>query len=96
MSAGRTGVAVGEICRFSGIRIWMWPNDEHHAPHFHAEYAGVETVVDLGTMAATDRGMHPRARRRILRWARAQRAALYENWDRIRLGLPVHRLSPPR
>ncbi len=35
-----------EICLFGGIRITMY-YDDHNPPHFHAEYAGYKSLVDI-------------------------------------------------
>ena len=34
-----------EICRFYGIVIKMF-FDDHDPPHFHAQYAGREALID--------------------------------------------------
>ena len=39
-----------EICRFYGIVIKMY-FDDHNPPHFHAEYAGDEALIDVNTLA---------------------------------------------
>ena len=36
------------ISAFFGIIIWMYYND-HQPPHFHAEYAGEEVLILIGS-----------------------------------------------
>lgn len=54
-----------EISRFYGIVIKMY-FDDHHPPHFHAEYGESELVMNIETLAVIAGNLTPQAMGRIL------------------------------
>ena len=41
-----------ELCRFDGIRVFIYPGD-HDPPHFHARRADFGVKVDIHTIGVT-------------------------------------------
>jgi hypothetical protein len=67
------------ISMFYGIFIKMYW-DDHAPPHFHAEYAGSEAVVDIGTLEVI-RGKLPHGATMLVKeWAMQHRNELMEDW----------------
>lgn len=69
-----------EICRFDGIIITMYFND-HNPPHFHAEYAGVETIFDLNQGVFIKGALPSRQSRLILAWFELNKDELLSMWE---------------
>ncbi len=54
--------------------------DDHAPPHFHAEYAGSEAVVEIATLEII-RGKLPRGAAILVKeWALQHRGELMEDW----------------
>lgn len=68
------------ISIFYGIVIQMYW-DEHAPPHFHAQYAEYEVLVNIQTLEIIRGKMPKRARILILEWAFEHRTALLEDWE---------------
>jgi hypothetical protein len=68
-----------EVCRFNGIVIRMYMNEDQ-PPHFHAYYAGRNVRVGIDPIQVIDGAIHPRARRMVLRWAGIHLQELLANW----------------
>jgi len=56
-----------EICRFYGIVIKMY-FDDHNPPHFHAEYAEHEALIDVNTLSVFSGRLPPRALGLVTEW----------------------------
>jgi hypothetical protein len=67
------------ISMFYGILIKMYW-DDHAPPHFHAEYAGGEAVVDIQTLEIIRGGLPKGAAMLIKEWALQHRNELMEDW----------------
>lgn len=70
------------ISSFFGIIIRMYFNDteQHHAPHFHAKYAGAEAVFDLdGNILSGD--FPPKQTKYVVAWADIHRDELTALWE---------------
>ncbi|MGP0592802.1 DUF4160 domain-containing protein [Nitrospira sp. T9] len=64
-----------EICRFYGIVIKMY-FDDHTPPHFHAEYAGDEALIDVNTLVVVSGRLPARAQALVSEWATLHREEL--------------------
>ena len=82
-----------EISRFLGIIIRMHFND-HAPPHFHAEYAGEDVVIEIATLSMTRGRLPRRVHALVVEWALLHREALTADWERARRGLPLERIDP--
>jgi len=66
-----------------GIKINFY-YDEHPPPHFHAEYAEDEAMIDVDSLEIVA-GTLPRPQyRRVVAWARTRKSALLRAWTRCR------------
>ncbi len=80
------------ISTFFGIVIRIYFSD-HNPPHLHAEYQEYEAQFDLRTIEILG-GQLPRTQRnQVVRWIRANQAALADNWDRAYNDLPTFRIQ---
>ena len=84
-----------EISRFFGIVIQKYV-DDHMPPHFHARHAGMDLVLEIGTLAIIRGRLSPRAHALVVEWASLHMQELRENWDLARAGLPLRRIEPLR
>ena len=69
-----------EITRFYGITIHMFFKD-HQPPHFHAEYAGDEEVIEIQTGRVLEGKLPNRAHKMAMEWWEEHRDELLEMWN---------------
>ena len=82
-----------EISRFYGIVIRMYFND-HYPPHFHAEYAGSEVLVNIDTLAAFAGALPPRAMGLVIEWASLHQRELRSDWEKAENLEPLDKIDP--
>ena len=82
-----------EISRFYGIVIRMF-YDDHHPPHFHAEYGGKEVLVAIETMAIIAGGIPARAMGLVSEWATLHQQELKSAWEKATNLKPLTRIDP--
>ena len=82
-----------EISRFYGIVIRMYFND-HHPPHFHAEYAGSEVLVHIDTLAVFAGTLPPRAMGLVIEWASLHQQELRSDWEKAQNMEPLDKIDP--
>ncbi|KKM10753.1 hypothetical protein SY88_11710 [Clostridiales bacterium PH28_bin88] len=68
------------ICQFRGIKIYMYWED-HLPPHFHAEYAGQEAVVDIRELEILHGKLPNKIEKMVLGWAALHQEELFEEWN---------------
>ncbi|SEP43884.1 DUF4160 domain-containing protein [Nitrosovibrio sp. Nv6] len=81
------------ISTFFGIIIHMYW-DDHAPPHFHANYAEYEVVIDIRTLEILRGKMSRRPMALILEWAQEHRAELMEDWELCQRGQSPKKISP--
>ena len=81
-----------EISRFLGILIRMYYRD-HAPPHFHAEYAEHEIVVEIESGVVEGR-FPRRALHAVLEWYELHRDELLMNWQLAREERPLNQVEP--
>lgn len=81
------------VCEFFGILIYMYYND-HNPPHFHAEYAGSEVLIDIQSLRVISGGISRRAHALVIEWADQRRLELMTNWERAREGEQLKQMEP--
>ena len=80
------------MCRFLGIVIYML-YDDHHPPHFHAEYGEYRISVDITTGVVE--GKFPRrALNAVLEWYTMYKDALLEDWELAAWHLQLKKVPP--
>lgn len=82
-----------EICRFYGIVIKMY-FDDHHPPHFHAEYGENHALVQIETLAVIAGHLPPRAMGLMTEWASLHQQELRAAWDKAKNLEPVETIKP--
>jgi hypothetical protein len=84
---------VPEICRFLGIVIQMY-FEEQHAPHFHARYGGKAASIEIRTLQVREGRLPPRVLGLVVEWATPHRRELLRNWERMRRHQKPLRIAP--
>lgn len=67
------------ISSFYGIVIRMFFSD-HDPPHFHAQYAEFQAVIDVRTLEVIQGELPRRAQQLVTDWAELHQAELLRNW----------------
>lgn len=57
--------------------------DDEHLPHCHARHAGLEMLVDIGTLEILAGRLEPAAQRKALAWCRENQALLMARWEEL-------------
>lgn len=68
------------ISTFYGILIRMFFND-HHPPHFHAEYGEFKAIVNIQDLSITEGSLPRRAQQLVLEWAELHQDELMLDWQ---------------
>ena len=82
-----------ELSRFYGIVIKMYFAD-HAPPHFHAEYADTEALINIETLATFAGRLPPRALSLVTEWAELHQDELRAAWAKASELVPVDRIDP--
>ena len=71
------------ISMFFGIIIRMFyrDNQQHHAPHIHAEYQGEVAVFAIEDGGVLDGGLPPPKRKLVEAWIEIHRDELHADWQ---------------
>lgn len=84
---------MSELSRFYGIVIKMYFGD-HTPPHFHAEYAGAEALINIETLAMFAGRLPPRALGLVTEWAAVHQDELRDAWARASSLEPAGKINP--
>ena len=79
---------MGKLDRIGNVEIRVYPND-HLPPHFHAVAPDFEAMIAIDTLSILKGALARQARRAVLDWAAANRAALVAEWNRINPRFPI-------
>lgn len=82
-----------EISLFLGIRITMY-YDDHNPPHFHAEYAGRNAVIDIQNGYVINGSLPARQLKFVLAWAELHKDELMQNWELAQSARPLQAITP--
>jgi hypothetical protein len=72
-----------QISYFLGIVIKMFYRD-HNPPHFHAEYAEYEALIDIQKLELWSGYLPPRVLGLVIEWAAMHQNELKNNWESAR------------
>lgn len=72
-----------QISYFLGIIIKMYYLD-HNPPHFHAEYAEFEALIDIRKLELWSGSLPPRVLGLVIEWAALHQIELMDNWEKAR------------
>lgn len=81
-----------EISRFLGIVIYML-YDDHHPPHFHAEYGDYRISVDI-TNGVVEGKFPRRALNAVLEWYGMHKDSLMEDWELAERHMQLKKIPP--
>lgn len=84
------------ISEFYGIVIYIYYQDQgvHHAPHFHAEYAGEEVVVSIPDAEVLAGSLPPKKEKLVKAWAVLREEELKQAWTAAVEGEPPQKIAP--
>lgn len=74
-----------EISRFFGILVKMYYN-EHHPPHFHAEFAEYQATFSIETRQMIQGDFPTKKAALVTAWPIIHKDALENNWAWFKLG----------
>jgi len=75
-----------KVAMVDGIRIAFF-FDEHPPPHFHAEYAEYQAMVDIETLRIVEGGLPRPQYRKLVAWAKTRKSELLKAWISCRSDL---------
>jgi hypothetical protein len=58
--------------------------DDHNPPHFHVIYGDHKAVIGIDDFGILEGDLPPRALGLVMEWARINKDALLEDWERAR------------
>jgi hypothetical protein len=82
-----------EISRFFGIVIRMH-FDDHHPPHFHAQYGEFEVEVAIVHLEVLAGRLPSRALGVTIEWAAQHQEELLLDWELASARRPLRRIDP--
>jgi len=80
---------------FYGIRIFINFND-HSPPHFHAEYARNQAVVNILNATVIKSSLPNKQLKLVLAWAELHKDELMHNWELSKTGEELITIEPLR
>lgn len=72
-----------EICRFFGIKIYMYFND-HNPAHFHVKYENYRASIMIENLGVLNGTLPPKALSLVIEWASLNKNALIKNWNSLK------------
>ena len=82
-----------QISYFLGVIIRMFYRD-HNPPHFHAEYADFEGIIDIEKNEIIGGELPPRVLVLVKEWSAIHKAELMDNWERARQQESLKDIAP--
>ena len=83
------------VSLFYGIKI-TFNYDDHNPPHFHAEYAGNNALIDILNCAVIKSALPKRQLKLVLAWAELHKDELMQNWELVRDSREPLKIEPLR
>lgn len=71
----------------------MYWND-HHPPHFHAQYGDFEILIKIEDLSIYAGSLPSRAFGLVMEWAHLHQLELMENWTLMEKELPMKKIEP--
>ena len=68
--------------------------DDHSPPHFHAQYASDEVIVNINTLAVVAGKVPPRAMGLVMEWAMLHQAELQADWQKATKLQQLDKINP--
>jgi hypothetical protein len=68
--------------------------DDHNPPHFHVIYGDYKAVIGIYDFGILEGDLPPKALGLVMEWARINKDALLEDWDRARCMKALFPIKP--
>jgi hypothetical protein len=82
-----------QISYFLGVIIRMFYRD-HNPPHFHAEYADFEGIIDIEKNEIIGGELSHRVLGIVTEWTALHQIELMDNWERARQQESLKNIAP--
>jgi len=82
-----------KISEFFGIAIYIY-FDDHAPPHFHAQYAEFEALIQIDDFSVLRGRLPPRALGLVVEWAQLRREELSEVWRQAQAMQTLSKIPP--
>lgn len=84
------------LSMFYGIVVYMYFYDtqQHHAPHFHVEYAEYTAVIAIQSSEVLEGNLPHNKMKLVQAWLEIHRDDIMADWTLAARGLPVQRIKP--
>ncbi|HNV69720.1 MAG TPA: DUF4160 domain-containing protein [Candidatus Ozemobacteraceae bacterium] len=76
------------------IRFYFFDTQQHHQPHFHAEYAGHKAVFSIPDGAILAGNLPVNKRKLVEAWIEIHREDLLADWNLASQGAPPVPIEP--
>jgi Domain of unknown function (DUF4160) len=83
---------MARVATVDGIQIVFF-FDEHPPPHFHAEYAEYQAMIDIETLRVIEGGLPRPQTRKVLAWAKTRKSKLLDAWFSCRSDMPPGKIT---
>jgi Domain of unknown function (DUF4160) len=83
---------MARVATVDGIQIVFF-FDEHPPPHFHAEYAEYQAMIDIETLRVIEGGLPRPQTRKVLAWAKTRKSELLDAWFSCRSDMPPGKIT---
>ncbi|MBI4502973.1 MAG: DUF4160 domain-containing protein [Gemmatimonadetes bacterium] len=83
------------VSEFLGIAIYVYWRD-HSPPHFHAIYAGQESLIAIEDLSVISGTLSPRPTALVREWANLHPEELRTAWHQAQNLEPLNRIEPLR
>lgn len=78
------------------VRMLFMDTQQHHLPHLHVEYQGVEVVVSLPEGEVVEGELPPKKLRMLQAWIAIHEEELMADWALAVKGEPIFKIEPLR
>ena len=81
------------VSEFFGIKIYMYWQ-EHNPPHFHAEYSGLQAVIDINNSVIIKGALPLKQLKLVLAWCELHKTELIDNWKAAEEHQQIIKIEP--
>ena len=81
------------VSLFYGIKITI-NYDDHNPPHFHAEYAGNNALINIQNCTVMKSSLPKRQLKLVLAWAEIHKDELMQNWELSKIDAKLIDIKP--
>lgn len=84
------------ISMFYGVlvRMYFYDDEQHHLPHFHAEYQGMKASFAIESAELLSGSLPPNKLRLVQAWAEIHKEDLMADWNLAKEGQKLFPIAP--